>query len=744
MEYFLYSTLALLSSTLIGWSLSYLLLPGRLKEISLASAPLFGYAYIVFSSYIFYRLNFDGANSYANIVAIPPIIVLAYLFIFKKINIKDQKLTPVFLYIFSFFILSSFYLIAGGQAQSLSLRNMDILDLALQARFLQEFPRDTTIGFMGQSGYLRETTDAMWAGPSLFSGYLSAFLGLAPYKLQSISMAIISAQATAFVWLIARRCLALGRNVSLAASVLYAVNPLAAYVLWMSFAGQTISVSLILAGVYFFMSAMEKTDDRRQIFFFAPALITVFSAILITYTYMFAVLGLMLGVYLFVLAVARKSTRDFWSGLFLLIVAAIAAMILNPFRIAALPDMIPMLASGNGWFHAWLSPERQMGLGFTPTFVSGQQFPTLMRVGGALLVTLVSGILALNLWRQRNPERIAFVIGLALTAVLIAFVLAVGGAENGVLGSYRSFKIAGTFVAFTILALAIPFDAKAIMEPRNRLLPVILFFAVLMIDFVNIGQMVLFGYRHAYVMPVDFHKIQKLETLRISDSSSPVKLNFADAPNFDLYWAHYFTLKNPSVFERFPYGGRIVEPGKRPYKYTVVPVDYSASELGADIFTTDEKNTVGSNAQVLNSRFQLVLANEEWVSIKAGDGWWPTEGTHRWTGSKGRAFVVQLHNNGVQIKQGILVGRFVGKQSGFNIKARIGNIPLIVTVTSKGIETAPFNLPLGQTDVEFMSSHDPVLLSTDPRTLGHMFNKMLFTDTQAGSIYNTMMKHSAK
>lgn len=753
MEYFGYSALSILLTAAIGWPLAHLLLPAKLKSVSLAVAPLFGYCYIIFAGFLLYRLNVGGSDVYSLAVAAPPVCLLICLAALGRISLFRQQLTPVLMFGFGYAILSPLFLLADGRAVAISFGNLDVINYAVIARFLQEFPRDTTIGVMGQSDEMVRQVDMFWAGPSLFSAFLSSSLGSAPYKLQSLSFAVISAQASVFAWLIARYGLSLRPIASAAAGLLTAVSPVGVYVVWTSFGAQSASTALILAALFFCMSAMQEPDNRPALYRHAAILVVILSGLMTTYHLMApALIGLM-GLYVLLVALVRLSVRTLFVGAVFLSVAVAVTLVINPWRtFVTVQSIVQLAGAGAGWFHPWLSPERQLGFQVSEVLFN--------RPGSDTVRYLAAGLAAVaafaSIWtavRTRSAAQVAFIFGLALPPIVVGLALAVAGADKGVLGGYPSFKFTGTFSPLTLLALLIPFSASALQtspgpEPQaarettgarlrsktllgGGLAAVAVLFAV---DLANVSRLLQNARTspNTYIMPADTPNIQQVESMPFEGG-----INISDGREHEVFWASYFTLRRQQNFERFPYGGRPVRiaPFKTSLQIQAEPGIFGDSY--SDIFVVDlgEANASTPKSVRLASHYALVRLDAGPVTMSAGQGFWGREVGHRWTGANGKRSAIDISNPGPPIMVKLSISIAVLKP-GDAVSAWLNGAPLPSTATPESeaspaagrISTPSFSLPTGHTIVELVGQADVWRPGGgDPRTLGFSVSEVRLT-----------------
>lgn len=712
MEYFVLSALSVALTAAIGWPFAHLLLPKTLKRYSLSIAPVVGYCYIVFFGFLLYRLNLGSFNGYALFMGLPPLGLLVLLLGSGRIDLRRQDFLPAALSGLAYLASSAVYLIADGRAVAMGLGNLDIFNYAIAARYVQEFERDTKVGFFGQSGEFQWQMDMFWSGPPLFSAFLSAMLGSAPYKLQCISFAVMSAQTPVFVWLIARYALSLRAGVSAGVAVLAAVSPVALYVLWMGFGAQSIGVSLLLAAAFFFMTAMQKIDDRPYLLRCAALVVVMLCGIEISYYLLLPVYIAFLGIYLALLSAGHRSLRTFITGCVFLAATLAVTLALNPIRTVGLLSTMTSIAgnSSAGWFHIWLSPDRQLGLEVGP-LVFDKPGSRLIRLVSVAAVAAASLFVGWSLFRRRSAEHFAFVFGLALPPILIGLALAVKGAEGGVLGGYQSFKATSCFFAFTLLALAIPFSLEASSRTWRRAIAstgAAAFAAVLCVNVYNIARTVSWARTTAYVMPPDMPEIQRVETLPFEGG-----VEITDAGNTELFWLQYFTLKRQEDFQRFPYGGRNVDQSHFPFTIQLdreTPGVLGVKKDSFDIFAVDPALSSGASPAPFRLTQDFSLArSQQALSLSAGAGFWDREAGYRWVGADGNHAMINVTNLSGNVVRAKFIAEILFKPAGDEFSFRLNGAPLAAvdhgpTGTAAAVlETVAFDLPTGRSTIEIVN-----------------------------------------
>src|SRR5208282_3971194 len=412
MQYVAYSIAVWLALALSGLPLALVLLPRELRQRALPAAPVFGYAYIVFVAYHIYRANIGGTNLYAPYLLVPPIVALVVLLWRRRLPLAtlcDRDTAAMLgLAVLSFLAVSLLSLLAHGRAVALVLSNLDIAEYASDARYMQEFARDTKIGFMGQSGLLMFEGEAYWFGPAMIAAVMSSLTHSEPFRLQSLAISVIACQGAPFVYAIARDSLTLNRTTALALGLLYAINPVFAYTVWQGYGAQTISVALMLVVFYLVTRAQSEPAEPGVQARYLPAIVLLLCGMFVTYHFMVGIVVALLACYFLVFAVAERSLKRLLTGMMLVVAALALTAVLNPLRLlAALETVSAVKGAEAGWFIPWLSPDVQLGFGAAVKLV-GNGFAIDGSWGVALAILLTLAMTA-HLVRQRGrPDHFAF------------------------------------------------------------------------------------------------------------------------------------------------------------------------------------------------------------------------------------------------------------------------------------------------------------------------------------------------
>lgn len=719
MEYWFYSVLTWTTLTLCGLPFCFLFLPLKVQKYSFGFAASFGYCYIVFSSYYLYRFNLPGTDSYAfSLFLFPSGLTILYGLRILKIPLRwrdyfsEDVIVPNFIAALGMTIISLPFIFKEGMLTSLSLSNLDIVELATVSRFLQEFPRDSQIGILGQSNLFVETGDDVWFGPSAIVAFMSSILRSEPYKIQSLVMNVISAQGIIFVFFFAKESLGIYRIPAIGISILYAINPVIMYMIWQSFGGQMITTVLVLGVCSLHVFAINECKLPKDYYPFIGVLLILSSGILLTYHFMLFVIYIIVFVYGVIhLFYVNLQFADKFKIMIISIFPLVLALILNPFRAYGVVSGLKGLINANsGWFIPWLSPDVLMGSNAITIFMGmGSLDDRLVWVLFAII--LFTNSITISFGNRHELPHFKFILGMFSPVFIVGLYFAVRGSENGILGGYRSFKMTSTFCAFTLITVSIGFY-KFQWQGRKikTYLSLVVFLAVFVASTFNLVRMSM-AMNDVYTIPEELIELEKIQSM-----PNVAGVNVMDTDNYSLLWINYFLFKKPQNFQRFPYAGRPVGNPDQEYFLRINQELYRKGNRG-DIFFVSGKY-FGVEEIEINNVFSIYkAAKNTGLVITPGDGWWAIEPTHRWSGSNGRSSSIYITNNGEVISVAIEAS-FWPLRDREDISVYINERKVRTKSTDTKLESEPFTLESGRHTITFVGTLEPTIRShRDPRTL---------------------------
>ena len=708
MEYVIFTFLTWLVLCIAGLPICLTVLPSSLRRYSLQFSPLLGFSYFAFFSYYLYRMNIGGTDKYALLLFLIPVTALVVLYARRSsvrtdliLALNGEAALIFGLCLVAMAIVSAPFFSTGlGHALASSMSNLDIVELAVVSRYLQEFAPNSHEGFLGQSGHLIWTCRDVWFGPSDIVAIISSLLHAEPYQLQTLVMDVIAVQAVGFVYLLAKIILGFGRVGSTVLGLLYAISPVFLYTLWQSFGGQMFAISLMLAAFVIQLEQFKHATDKISGYSHLGATVILFSGIILSYHYMVLVACLLIATYIGCHAVFSRQWNAAGRAMLGLFMALTACALLNPLRVKGLIDTLGMLNSNNGWFIPWISPDLILGAN-TGAFFAGVGSMS-NRPYWAALASLP---FLLAIWRlARSPESVAarsFFTGLMLPAFLLGVWFAFREQQAGIWGSYRSFKITASFSSLLLLGAAIPFVGSSWREQRlTAAFAAVLVTVSGLTSVTHMLELARFTEEHVFLPGPDIAAIKKIESMPFVSG-----INVMDADAFSLLWTNYFTLKTHQVYQKFPYGGRPV--GELNQKFSLAKNKTATKAIGytQDIFAVEASTFESEYALSSTYKLYKAQANRD-VTITPGEGWWPAEPTHRWSGSNKDICSVYIDSRADNTEV-YVDASYMDMPDGRSFSVVANGTPLPCTQDKNRLQTAPFRLKTGRNLVEFRTNFMP-------------------------------------
>jgi hypothetical protein len=514
---------------------------------------------------------------------------------------------------------------SGRGLTSTSLGSCDQADYAAGARVLAEFSQYDRTGMLG----LTEVTHIgsadyffdFWLRlnhftPSALIAHNSVIFGLQPYRLVSVTAAVLLLLNVPLVYLLARIVAGLKPGIALLVSGLYAVSPLSAYAVHQGALGQLLAaqgIGLLLVSV-----AMLLREAARPQRLWCLGLVTL------------AAFWLLAGSYNFILVICLAQAVPWALGHVLvkrrgravlrvaLVTAAALVVCAGLFwpRFAGIVERFQLFSDHDyGWRVPLISWEGWLGLVNDPYL---EPIPSDWR--WLILFALAAGWTAwlIRAWRRQRPQ--------ALTAAALVLPVAAGWtllaweSLTRTNASYDAFKLLSVFYPgllaglFAVLALE---GKNAYARGTLLSLMLILGFNLLRAD----------EFRRKMATPplrVERHIVALGQIEKMPEVSS---VNLRINMYWARLWADAFLLRTPHYFDEPTYEGRNVTPRRGEWDL---------------IHTMLRVRPAGESDQIdLDQNFQLVRAAAiKAVRLEFGPGWHAAErfGTDqwRWTNGTGR------------------------------------------------------------------------------------------------------------
>ena len=699
----------------MGIGIAYFLLPRSIAQYTIIFSPIVGYSVATLFAWYCYELDVPGSNIYAPFSLFLPSIINIYALNKYRSSRRlepgglDTDWTPLLPACVGLAFISFPFMINPFSPTTMTTGNNDIADYATMSRLLQEFPRSTEIGFLGQFGGIRRLCDGQWFGPAAITALFASVLNTEPYRIQSLSVNLFFALGIPFVYLFTKQVLKIDRKYSVTIAVLYAISPAMYRVVYDGFQGQ-LTGTTIVPGLLVISVMCVETAKRIDRFKFLPLLIIFNWALLISYSYTIIFAYGVILLYLLSFALIHRAFREAIVTVGILFAGILSSLALSPFRLKMMLHVQLGYATAKaGYFIGLLTPERLIGLFgsdvFSVTAIPYQNWWIWAIIGMSLSIG------ALRSWRDGNRTLSPLLVPLLIIyAAAIALFLSANG-EQRVFSSYKAFKVSLLLPIYLCVIMgAFYFAVDKLGKSLKRSI------------MVAVIAVLLFGNGYSSM------KIMK----HLISAGSYVTADMADLRKFDFdpridsiniftyepwayLWENYFLMHKKLYFSNTWYA--------RPQGPPRGDFDLVERSGQRDIITVQSSRN--ESEIFLNETYWLVKkATSRRPLVKLGDGWWGREPTHRWTGSAGDTFSLELDSDVEDMTVDLDV---LGEP------AVQGNM-LTVFLNDKQVESEQTDHTLivhklclmrGKNILKFKMSVPPRRLSqADPRALGYFIRRV--------------------
>ena len=721
MEYFCYSlaVVAILYASGLGFTI--LLLPESLRRYTLIFAPWIGYCYVGLACWPIFLYGGPIGRQTARLILIPPVLCLIIELVRKRPArlgraIKDVPTLGALAIAAAGFIVLSIPIIfwRAGSLTTVSLGNNDIAHYAAISRFLMEFPRNSTEGFVGQMSTglslpFEWAARTVYFGPFSFVAFTGRLLGLMPHQHLSLSTFLLSAFGAAVVFPLLRETLKVRISVALLGVAFVAFHPMIEFIALEGFYAQVVGTGLAL--IIFFINT--KLLERKRLDFDAirlGLLITVFTCGLqFSYPHMLVFLWFFVAVYSIILAFLERSLEGIKVCALTNILAILATALICLKRLGPFFQLFKTYASSElGWFIAWMTPDYVVGLMYKNPMEEAVS-DWRVRLALSILVALAF-VFAMYMARRRRFQQIV-ALGLASAAVYAGcFLLAIMGRTDGILGGYKSFKLVSFFLPFFAAALV---GLSAVLKSGHRRMDLAIKSIAIMAvitGYAMADPIMLRPSRCARVEP-EYESLPGLERTKSVSS-----INVLGDDYWPTMWTAYFLMHKKL--------------------YLTHPSYYAASEPVGEYDLEDRaclrsqivhvKPIETPPATRLNDRFTLVGPVRRRLRAELGTGWYLGEVGHAWSGKDGRRVSIKIHSedDGVRARLRLIYGPFRNDDK-MTLFAR--GEPLTFTVKPQPDGNEEITVPelvfnKGDTEVDIISDLEPIHPNaSDPRLVSRAF-----------------------
>jgi len=717
MEYFCYSLVAIVVLYALGLGFTIFLLPESLRRYTLILAPWIGYCYVGLACWpVFYYGGKIGPGTSRIIVLAPVLSLIIELVRRRRPNLRHAIMSGPTLGALAiagvgFVVVSIPVFWTAGRLTTVSLGNNDIAAFGAIARYLSEFARNSTEGFVGQLPFELGAKE-FYFGPPAFAAFVGRLLGLMPHQDLSLCVFLLFALDAALIFIFLYDTLQLSTGWALFGVAFVGFHPMNQFIALEGFLPQIVGTGFALLIFWTDTKLLENKSwnvDTTKLWL----LLTLFTCgLLLNYPHMLLFVWPFAGVYLIVSAFLERSLHGIKICAVANILAVLATAMILPQRIGSFLRLVMSYTSVEaGWFIPWMAPHYVIGLMYKNPFLELVE-DWRVHLTLSVLVTLVL-VYAMYVAHRSGFRRIV-TLGFACAAVYAGgFLFAIMEQKDGILGGYRSFKLVSSFLPFfgaTVVSLA------AVVKTRYRRidLAVKLVAAAAVITSYAMADRVM-------LQPGRFLRVEpQYESLRgLERAKSVQSINVIADDYWPTLWAAYFLMHKTLYLAHQSY--------------------YGTSELVGEY---DLEDNVSSRSQIvhvkpidtatvarLNERFTLVGPLRRRIRAKLGVGWHLGEIGHVWSGKDGKRASIILHslNDGVKVCLTLICSP-LRRDDRLTLQFHGNRLNPTIDYEADGdeeIKVSELVLNKGDNEVDIISELDPIPPSaSDPRPVSHLFTSV--------------------
>jgi hypothetical protein len=634
----LYSLLIILIYYFFGIGLTLWITPPSKREYILLICPWIGYSYITIAAWIFYSHEWAVADTYGPWLVVPP-LVFGYLGLrrLKKDNCRlseclCSKNNYVLIAAFIGFLIPSICLIFNpNQPTTMSAGNNDIANYASMARYLKEFLRSSSEGFIGQCGQykdldLRRLLDSAYFGTAAVTAVCSSLLKCMPHHIQSLNVNISLGMSVLSIFLLTKNGLRFSYGLSMAVAVFYSLSPVIHFIAIQGFYSQVTAIGLMMLLFWSQLSSIAEGKTTRALASEIPLFCLFLWALFISYSPMIPFTCGLLIVQAAVMAALGRTIRNMYIALALCLSSFIFCAIVNAGRILEMVKLLLILRTDTGgWFMPLLWPDSLIGLIGKNFWMQNSSLAT--HIVPSIPIVFVLLMCMLRAYKVKRYE----LVSIGIIAALIysgALFLAFGDSKDGIWGGYRSFKLLIFYSPLFLILLMSVFTLFDLFRKKVQMLLVLACGGALAIN-------VLFA-QSLFVRNMLMAKSveSRYEDLLAIDRDIRCRsVNILGSYWWDLAWKSYFLMHKRQYFETFTGAGRVQGP---------LLGEWDLENTGnAGVV---EVASAGSETILINPWLRLRRAGEDRIKVTMGKGFYGSEGSHSWTGAAGKEFEIEIDN----------------------------------------------------------------------------------------------------
>jgi hypothetical protein len=557
MEYLAYGFAALIVLWALGLGFTLLLLPSDLRQYSLIVAPWVGYCYGSLAFWEIYEFGGRVSAHMAQLVLLPPILCLIVVLFAKGFSrtlaaiFDSYKVMGTLLLAAAVFVFLSIPVlwIAKGLT-TISLFNHDVASYACFTRFLTDFTRTSSVGFVAQDFQWFNQIPTTWAfGPDAAAAFLGVYLGIMPDQDITLCVNLFGALGAASLFLLFNDTLKVRAKIAFLGVALLGFHPAFYYLVLEGFFAQIIAMGLTVMIFWAHCKLVEPPSGRAQLTRHLLLLTCFTFGLLLSYQHMLPFVWIFAGVYSVVLAIYRRSARPIWiSAAGHLAAFATFAAFCFPRFIEFVSQLKTVAAAQAGWFLPFFSPDYLFGLSYQNSPYTAED-PHIQLVA-AIAVSTVAFFWVLVACRRARATTIGLWISCCVVytgSVILAFY---GG--DGQIGGYKSFKFATYFLPLFVAAIVCLFDIVPAAWTRLSLVLKFVVVVSLSAGYVRADALLIQAMRAVgkQVEP------QYRDLLNIDRDDSIESVNILEPDGWKIMWAVYFLMNKKLYMEYDSYWSR--------------------------------------------------------------------------------------------------------------------------------------------------------------------------------------------
>lgn len=621
----------------LGFGFTLLYCPKALREYILFFSPMVGYCYLSLTGWYCYNLDIGGTDAYASALLVPPFIFLCYALL-RRGGLRSKELvnlrliTTLLVGLVAFIIVSIPAILSRKGANASSLGNNDITNYANIARFLKDFTRSETGGFLGQSDLFKRLSDEGVFGAVLATAVPSSLFSLDTYQLQDISLRVFFLFSVLICYVLAKEAFGYSHFAAVMVTSLYGLNSVMYYTVYQGFEAQIIATGLTLFFILIQIHAVNTSEKNSDYLPYIVFVVLLNWGISITYPHMLPFVYVPVVGYVVLVSFHDSSWKTAINWGAFALATIVLTLLLSPSRGQSLVSyLLEMNKAEAGWHIGWLFPDAFFGFTFKHWDLQPHSEWIRLAIGLPLLTLIITGFML----AYKKDRRMFILASMSVLPILAGyFLLARPDPSKANWGGYKSYKLLSYFLPLVIAASLILFrNLRFNRESRvGFVLPGLLLLLV-GCNFLSAGAIVRAMMTSQAVVREDIAKLKEIENNSLVDS-----INITTADIWDNMWYAHFLMRKKLYYKNAVYypASRLI--GEWTLKEAGVE---NLDILHVDGFKTptpagqaSQASTVWTNTIPVSSSFVLERADASRPVVEASlnTGWHGSEVTHRWTG----------------------------------------------------------------------------------------------------------------